>query len=241
MSRIRVKENSGKISRRNQRIRLVRRILIVMLAFLLLIYFVLRIVYETGKFTIVLDAAGNPMSSIVIYENLDEKRARQKLSAEAMDFITNISVDWLPTDIGNAPGGSHNGENYIAYTFYIENQGDDTINYWYEMMLDDVIKNVDEALRVMIILNDEKTIYGKLNGRTNQPEKTTVAFRTKEEILSGEENKIIIEGRKDFKSKEIDKMTVVIWIEGDDPDCIDDLIGGEIKMHMKITEEQIQQ
>ena len=47
--------------------------------------------------------------------------------------------------------------------------------------------------------------------------------------------------RRDFRSKDVDKFTIVIWIEGDDPDCIDDLIGGEMKMHMTITEEHIKQ
>jgi hypothetical protein len=28
-----------------------------------------------------------------------------------------------------------------------------------------------------------------------------------------------------------------MWVEGDDPECLDDLIGGMIKMHMDITEE----
>ena len=103
----------------------------------------------------------------------------------------------------------------------------------YEVVLDDVIKNVDEALRVMIILNGEKTIYAKVNSTTKEPEKDTKAFFSEE--------KVEVECRENLKSGEIDKCTVVIWIEGDDPECIDELIGGEIKMHMKITEEHIAQ
>ena len=39
----------------------------------------------------------------------------------------------------------------------------------------------------------------------------------------------------------IDKYTVVIWVEGDDPECKNNLIGGEIKMHMTLVEEHILQ
>ena len=39
----------------------------------------------------------------------------------------------------------------------------------------------------------------------------------------------------------IDKYTIVIWLEGDDPECVDGLIGGEIKMHMNLTEEHIKE
>lgn len=34
------------------------------------------------------------------------------------------------------------------------------------------------------------------------------------------------------KQDEVHKYTVVIWLEGDDPDCTNDLIGGHIGMHM---------
>ena len=36
---------------------------------------------------------------------------------------------------------------------------------------------------------------------------------------------------------DIDKFTIVVYLEGDDPECDDSLIGGEMKMHMDITEE----
>ena len=49
----------------------------------------------------------------------------------------------------------------------------------------------------------------------------------------------VLEQREKISPGEKDKYTVVIWLEGDDPDCIDDIIGGEIKMEMKITEEHI--
>ena len=46
-------------------------------------------------------------------------------------------------------------------------------------------------------------------------------------------------GVKDFKPLDIDRFTIVVWLEGDDPDCVNAIIGGEIKMHMNIREEHI--
>lgn len=42
----------------------------------------------------------------------------------------------------------------------------------------------------------------------------------------------------DFKPNEIHKFTVVIWLEGDDPQCTDDLIGGHLGMdfYMQLEE-----
>ena len=233
MSRRRIRKSANQISDRNAKIVWIRRILVIMVIFLLIIYFILKIVYDTGRFTIILDKAGDPMSGIIIYDKLEEKKAQQKLEAEKVDFFTNISQSWLPENIGDEAEGSHNGTNYIAYTFYIQNQSDNTMNYWYQVYMDDVIKNVDEALRVMIILNGEKTVYAKRNKSTNEPEPNTIPFEDKTEIITQE--------RKDFGSGEIDKCTVVIWIEGNDPECIDDLIGGEIKMHMSIMENHVAQ
>ena len=233
MSRRRIRKSANQISDRNAKIIWIRRILVIMVTFLLIIYFILKIVYDTGRFTIVLDKAGDPMSGIIIYDKLSEKKPKQKLEAEKVDFFTNISQSWLPENIDNEAEGSHNGTNYIAYTFYIENQSDNILNYWYQIYLDDVIKNVDEALRVMIILNGEKTVYAKKNKSTNEPEPNTIPFGDKTEIITQE--------RKEFASGDIDKCTVVIWIEGNDPECLDDLIGGEIKMHMSIMENHITQ
>ena len=172
-------------------------------------------------------------SNLTIYERLDEKLERTYLKSEDIEFFTDISIDWLPENINDEGEGSHNGKNYIAYTFYAENQGQETINYWSEIIIDDVIKDVDKAIRVAVYKNGVRTVYAKLNETTNQPENGTVAF--KDDIT------IMREVAENFKVGDIDKYTIVIWVEGSDPDCIDALIGGEIEMHMNITEEHIPQ
>lgn len=228
-----VKLNSEKVKRREQRIRYVKAGLLIILLFLIIIYFLLRIVYEAGDFTISLDENFSLKSGIIMYERLAEKDDKRMLRATSADFIDNISVKWLPEDIDNQGEGSHNGDNYFAYTFYIENKGSDVVNYWYEIKVDDVIKNVDRAVRVMVIRNGERIIYAKPNENTGEAEEGTEKFYSSSEVC--------VEGRKDFKPGDVDKFTIVIFIEGDDPDCIDALIGGEMKMHMDITEEHIVQ
>lgn len=79
------------------------------------------------------------------------------LQAEKLEFIDNISVNWLPNNLNTEAEGSHNGENYIAYTFYVENNGSETINYWYSLVIDDVIRDVDKAIRIMIYQMMKKT------------------------------------------------------------------------------------
>ena len=40
-----------------------------------------------------------------------------------------------------------------------------------------------------------------------------------------------------MQAGDLDKITVVVWIEGDDPECTNALLGGHVRLHMKLTEE----
>ena len=203
--------------------------LTISLFVLTLAFIILSVIYKGGKFTITLDSRLARENQIVIYENSQIPEETIKLETKDMEFMDNISINWIPQNIDTEQDGSHNGENYIAYTFYIENKGTEVMNYWYSVVIDDVIKNVDEAARVMIFLNGNKTVYAKKSSYTGEPEKDTKEFFSAEEA--------VLEKREKVSPNDVDKFTVVIWLEGDDPDCVDSILGGEIKMHMEIREE----
>lgn len=224
-----VKITADKLKKRNQKVSFIKKVILFIILFLILIYGVLSIIYKGANFTISLDPDFIREKGIVLYNDIEQKNAVKKLYIENNGFMDNISIKWLPENINDNNGGSHNGDNYIAYTFYIENQGKETLNYWYEISIEDVIKNVDEAVRIIIYHNDEKTVYAKKNADTKKEEPDTKSFYS--------EKIAVLESRKKFEPNKIDKFTVVFFLEGDDPDCIDTIIGGEIKMRMDIYEE----
>ena len=178
---------ADKVRNRKRTFKIVRRALFILLIFLIVLY-------------VILD---------VIYDSLNNSQGKRKLEATPIKFMDNISYKWIPQNVDTEADGSHNGQNYIAYSFYVENQGNRVINYHYEMIIDDVIKNVDEAIRIRIYRNGEDITYAKKDALERQPEANTVPF-------------------KDIKDAE-------------DPDCTDALLGGELKMHMVITEEHVDQ
>ena len=229
----RLDEKAKKEKRRRARHIAFKVLLGIIVLFLINIYIILSIFYKGENFTVTLDSEYGRESGLVIYEDKNNKYTRTFLRSKDIEFFTDISVNWLPENIDNEGDGSHNGKNYIAYTFYAENMGQDTINYWTTIKIDDVVKNVDEAIRVMVFKNGNKVIYAKNNKETGQPEPDTEAFK--------DDNTVMLEQSENFKVGDIDKWTVVVWVEGDDPECKDDLIGGEIKMHMTLTEEHILQ
>lgn len=206
---------------------------LLLLMILFVIYIVLEFRINNGSFYVSIRDNEQLESGMAIYESQKDPTPKRRLKAENLQFMDNISIDWIPKNIDEEAEGSHNGDNYIAYTFYVENQSNTVFNYWYEMYSDDVVRDVDEAIRVMIIVNDERKIYAKVNHLDGKPEKDTEGF------LQEKDGTVIREVRKNLAPGEFDKVTVVIWIEGDDPDCIDALIGGQIKMHMKVTEEHV--
>lgn len=216
-----------KLSKKKKIRRIVRLTVLVILLLLLLAYIVMRIIYNNGNFTITLDKNLYFERGIIIYDDPDYKVFRSELYAKAVDYFDNISYKWLPENIDNIDG-SHNGDNYIAYTFYIENTGTDTSDYWSETIIDDVIKNIDTAIRIRIYKNGEPTTYAKI-GINGNPEEGTIPFQN--------DKLVTLDHRENFKPGDIDKYTIVVWLEGSDIDCTDNLLGGEIKLHMEFNSE----
>lgn len=223
---------ADKIKKRKKALLRTKIIIGIIILILLIIFIVLSIVYNVNRFTISLDSKLDSEKGITLYSDYYERAHQRKLFASTLNDMDNITYEWIPKDVNSSStGGSHNGDNYLAYTFYIENEGEISVNYWYTIIIDDAIKRVDEAIRVIVYLNDEETIYAKKNSETGLAEENTEAFY-KDDV-------VVLKPRKDFKVGDVDKFTIVIYIEGEDPDCLNDIIGGEIKMHMEIREEHL--
>lgn len=229
--KIEIETQADKLRKREVRMKVLKIGLLITVMFLVILYFLLNLFYSNGDFTVILDQNLSRDKGIIMYENSKDKVNRMILEAPRPDTMDNISINWLPKNINDEADGSHNGQNYIAYTFYIENLGLDT-DYWYSIAIDDVIKNVDEAARIMVYLNGKSTVYAKM-AKNGKPEPGTTPFYSDQYVL--------MEKRAGMKTGDIDKFTVVIWVEGDDPECTDSIIGGEMKMHMEIQEESVGQ
>lgn len=235
MAKKEVVVTANQIKRRRKFEKIVAIVLLLLLLLLTIVYFILNVVYNEGSFTISMDKNTYLKSNLVMYESMNDRSSVRKLSAKKIAFMDNISIKWLPENINKDFEGSHNGENHIAYSFYLENQGEENINYWYSIVVDDVIKNVDDAVRIMIYVNDEQKIYAKRNSTTLEAEKDTTMFR------DDEDGTIVLEQRMAMEPDTVDKITIVIWLEGDDPECVNAILGGEMKMHMDITEEHVEE
>ena len=74
-----IKLNSERIRERERKIKVLKRGILLMLLFLIIIYFLLRIVFEAGHFTVSLDPTFAQESGLIMYEKIEEKLQRKIL------------------------------------------------------------------------------------------------------------------------------------------------------------------
>lgn len=179
---------------------------------------------KMGNFTINLNRLELYRKGISIADNGDFDGATARLTASTVEDATNISIDDLPEDIDDLDG-SHNGKNYMAYTYYVRNAGKEDLGYKASITLDSCAKGAEKAVRVAVWRNGERVVYaapaadgGEENGCKN--------FKSDDVVCSYMEKKFLVGN--------VDRYTIVIWMEGNDPECVDSIIGGSVEFSIKI-------
>lgn len=197
--------------------------MIALVILLFILWIISMIISQYGDLVISIER-GARAKGITVSENDDVTDGVTILSAERVAEVTNITYDWLPLDELDTTEGSHNGKNYLAYTFYLQNNGHEEVEIFGELQIKGVSKSMDEAIRVMVYKNGEPAIYGKHQYKGTEPETDATAFVSDTTVM----NTIT----ENFKPGDVEKYTIVSWVEGNDPECIDDIMGGYIRMNM---------
>ena len=172
-----------------------------------------------------LDGFDNGSASSVLYAT----------GIPAMDNIDGLTA--LASDI--TEDGSHNGENYVAYTFYLKNVGNAVIDsVTMEVPITLNLKNFGSAARLKIYTTtltrysgvfqeNEPTIltYAKVasSGSAEPIDYYNVSSGSCENFQS--ESMIMTDTFRLLPS-EWRKYTFVLWLEGNDPECTNSILGG---------------
>ena len=179
---------------------------------------------KMGNFTLNLNRLELYRKGISIADNGDFDGATARLVANTVQDATNISIDDIPADVDGVDGG-HNGKNYMAYTYYVRNAGKEDLGYIASITLDSCAKGAEKAVRIAVYQNGERIVYAAPadDGGTEDGCENFLS----DKIVCQYEN-------KDFLVGNVDRYTIVIWMEGDDPDCVDAIIGGSVQFSMSI-------
>ena len=204
-----------------------KKVLLSLLAMLITItgtFYMLATLYErTGSFTVGVNKIDMVREGLALSESADLDKLASYLDAEVNEHITNIAEEWIAENV-DAIDGVHNGDNYIAYTFYLFNSGEISLNYEYSVNVTNVTNGLDEAIRIKLYTNGTPETFAKTKSDGTGAEAGTTEFYS---------NGIAAYQRVDnFAPKAVNKYTIVIWIEGNDPDCVNWLLGGKLKVGM---------
>ncbi|MBO5775794.1 MAG: hypothetical protein J6V83_04215 [Clostridia bacterium] len=144
-------------------------------------------------------------------------------------------------------------DHYFASSFYLKNVTDEVQFYNEFFKIKECTKGVEEALRVMLVRDYDVSVYAKLD-KNGEPEKVvptekhvfspiifTDDYEGKKKMEFDGTDPWISEPFKDaeyvFYNKEftlqpgeIRKYSILVWIEGWDEQCTNDIIGGLLKI-----------
>lgn len=206
---------------------------ILLAALVLIIGYVVSVLYmKFGSFTVSVNKLDGLKYALALSESPEFVTYTSRLNADIAEEITNIDGRELPEGLENV-NGAHNGENYVAYTFYCKNMGQKTVTYSYEMYIANDSMGVGEAVRIRLFVDEflydqnpihsEDYAWPRTDGGEG-PEPGTVKFQSGKTVVRD-----MIEH---FMPGDITQYTVVIWLEGPDPECVDKILGGEFKVDM---------
>jgi len=196
------------------------------LALLIVILFALSLFQDKmGNFTINLDRLELFRKGISISADPMFSEYGARLVAESITDATNITWTDIPDDI-NMKNGSNNGRSYMAYTYYVRNAGKEDLAYDAVIKLDSSAKGAEKAARVAVWNHETCTLYAA-PASDGSAEPGCESFESDEIVCKMRE--------ETFNVGYVNKYTIVIWLEGEDPECVDDIVGGSMEFSMEIV------
>ncbi len=230
MEKYSVKSNSKKVNKREALIRVLTIILVILLLFLFGL-FACTTYIKSGNFTVTTSSEAFD-AGIVLSETKDFANPQRILEGSKFERMREGTYPLIPENVDQFEGSKNfndGGMYYYTYSFYVKNTGTDDAGYSSRLNIDSVTEGADEALRVMVIRDGERVTYGKPALGTNNvlevyADKNFVSNRLVAAVTN-----------EDFKAGDMEKITVVIWFEGDDPECVNDILEGEVKLSMDLN------
>jgi hypothetical protein len=194
---------------------------------------------STGSFVISIDPELGERG-IQMADNLEFRFASERLFTDPVQDALDVTYAWLDLvgikdSEGNFVDEVHG---YVAYTFWLKNTGSETVDITHIMRIDDATRSLDAAIRILVIEDD---IVYRLYQKPDVPDNEgnlPVYKDMPQSINFLSRNLVFSETIQNFKPGDVKKFSVVIYMEGQDPDTFHDpetkegVLGGTIKASM---------
>lgn len=190
---------------------------------------------DAGNFVVQVED-GTVKKTVKITESIENPVFRTRLEGSGYLNLSDTTYTMFDDKLESyaASGGDFvdEGACVYAYTFYILNDNKEALDVEITLSYSNVTRDLDKAIRVMTmsshaarnnvyqVPDDVETDYGATYPVVNPFLSTEECYK---EVVLGVE------------PEEYVKYTVLFWLEGNDPDCIDSILGGTIKFSLKIS------
>ncbi len=181
-------------------------------------------------------------------------------TSEVFGYDPSAYADNLPDDIARHDGVHSVYKNetdlaFYSFSFYLVNNSDRAVNVDYSLTIEEMVKrsgascHVDEALRVMFIEDEPLlsentyTIYQKRNKPAEEMTPAEREFFSQinyTNVFDFESENCVFSrtgymGLVNFPSGGVKRFTVVLWLEGNDPECINDIFGERLRLSLNFV------
>lgn len=137
------------------------------LLLLLALYLMSQISQMRGYFTINL-SDGLFKEGFVLSETEDFAFPKVSIYCEPATDVPCVSICQIEEDIDDHEG-QHNGD-YFAFSFFLRNEGESTVDYVWQLELTDEGKQLSESAWVMVFEDGEMRFFAKANRETGEAE-----------------------------------------------------------------------
>ena len=104
-------------------------IILALLVTLTGVIYIASVLYEkSGSFTVSVNKYEMQKYGLSLSESSDMTRPSSSLNANVAEKMTNIAGETIDKNV-DMIDGEHNGRDYIAYTFYVQNAGEVEVSY----------------------------------------------------------------------------------------------------------------
>ena len=211
---------------------------------------------KVGNFVVVLKEDKVKISACLT-KDFDSDKTSQ-FDVPGIEYLSPTTFKDLSDSLSHNVGIKNDEQNkYIAFSFYLLNLTDRAVGYDMSVEIVDELAGTkngnykpSDALRILIL--EERELNESLEGSKSLKADGTIYAREedseegKEELKKAEypsdkvtyfaNDKLIVNAKEiALAVDEVIKYTVVIWIEGYDVSCTDELIGGRLKMKMNFS------
>lgn len=212
---------------------------------------------HTGGFTMSI-ADDLASKGIKLYEN-PNATGQTKLNGPEMSKVQPMGQPEVNEYyvINNDGAYKSKAGDYIGYTFYLKNEGNEAVDIQSKFRITEVSRHMDEAVRFWLFttIDDTKDETGKIYQKKDPVDADGKPLVVYENIKTGfgdyrkteefeDESTVVTDVYKQVQPGSSIKISIIMWLEGADPNCSDalyegvsasDIKGGSIKISMAFT------